>query len=367
MSWGLTNYKIESVTTLDLNEIQRRGERTTEELLRNLTFANANGVPISNNAVNPTLGASSVSLRGMDAADTLVLINGRRVAPYPIGAGSTFTQPFVDLYSIPLAGIEKIEILREGDTALFGANAVAGTVDLSFRREFRGVEASVEYGNTLDKDSSEFSTALLFGVGDDKTNVSGFVDYYHRNSIFNRDRGYSARPPFLSTNSSPFNLQLSDAVVIAAGGNPASPSNPLTFAHAPFFTSGLAPASAYSYDSARTSLFNFNQFSGSFPESERYGGYASFSHKICDDQLVIYGDAFYQDVKTRNENAPSATGSFQDHRPTDNRYSAKHSNSARSGTSRYAESSRNGRSSQRVQSIQSFSANYFRRLTRATR
>ena len=92
---------------------------------------------------------------------------------------------------------------------------------------------------------------------------------------------------------------------------PASPSNPLTFAHAPFFTNGLAPASAYSYDSARTSLFNFNQFSGSFPESERYGGYASFSRKICDDQLVIYGDAFYQNVKTRNEMAPLPTGSFQ--------------------------------------------------------
>jgi iron complex outermembrane recepter protein len=302
--------QIESVTTLDLKEILRRGERTTEELLRNLTFANANGVPFSNNAVNPTLGASSVSLRGMDPADTLVLINGRRVAAYPLGAGQAFTQPLIDLYSIPLAGIEKIEIVHEGETALFGANAVAGTIDLSFRREFRGVEASVQYGNTLDKDSSEFSAALHFGVGDEKTNVSGFIDYYHRNSIFNRDRGYSAKPPFLSTNSSPYNLQLSDTVVITAGGIPAT-AGPLTFAHAPFFTNGFAPAADYIYTGARSSLFNFNQFSGSFPESERYGGYVSFNHKICGDEVVLYGDAFYQNVKTRNELTATATGSFQ--------------------------------------------------------
>ena len=116
--------------------------------------------------------------------------------------------------------------------------------------------------------------------------------------------------PLFSTNSSPFNLQLTDAVVIAAGGIPAT-FGPLTFAHAPFFTNGLSPAADYVYTGTRSSLFNFNQFSGSFPESERYGGYANFTHKICEDQLVIYGDGFYQNVKTRNELAPAATGSFQ--------------------------------------------------------
>ncbi len=99
------------ISGLDSDAIQRSGERTTEELLRNLTLANANGVPISNNATNPTRGASSVSLRGMDPGDTLVLINRMRIAPYPVGAGVSFTQPFVDLYSIPLAGIEYIGVL----------------------------------------------------------------------------------------------------------------------------------------------------------------------------------------------------------------------------------------------------------------
>src|SRR6185295_16115963 len=120
---------------------------------------------------------------------------------------------------------------------------------------------------------------LIFGIGEDKTSITGVMDFYHRNSIANRDRGFSNKPPFLSSNSSPYNLQLSDAVVIAAGGTPATPGSPTTFAHAPFDTNGLAPASTYTYSAGRSSRFNFNEFSLSFPEAERYGGYFSASHK----------------------------------------------------------------------------------------
>src|SRR5205085_2798493 len=149
-----------------------------------------------------------------------------------------------------------------------------------------------------------------FGVGDDKTSVSGDIFFYHHNSTFNRDRGNSANPPFLSTNSSPYNLQLADAVVIAAGGTPATPANPLTFGHAPFGTNGSAPANLYTYSGGRSSFFNFNQFSNSYPEQERFGGYASFDTKVCEDEVQVYGDFYYTKVKTHNELAPSATGSF---------------------------------------------------------
>src|SRR6185295_17112641 len=81
-------------------------------------------------------------------------------------------------------------------------------------------------------------------------------------------------------------------------------------AHAPFGTNGSAPASAFVYTAGRASLFNFNQFSSSYPEQERYGGYASFSHKVCEEILQIYGDFYYTKVKTHNELAPTATGSF---------------------------------------------------------
>ena len=99
-------------------------------------------------------------------------------------------------------------------------------------------------------------------------------------------------------------------MVAAAGGTAIGGTSPVEFAHAPFNTNGLAPAGAYTYSGGRTSFFNFNAMSGSYPEQERWGGYASFNDRICEEQVQLYGDFYYEDVKTHNELAPSATGSF---------------------------------------------------------
>ena len=316
------------VLTIPRELIDKSGERNTEELLRNLPVANANGVPISNNATGFTPGASSISLRGFEPDATLVLIDGRRVAPYPIGADGT--QSFVDLNSIPTAAIQSIEVLKDGASAIYGADAVAGVVNIKFRHNYRGAEAKVEYGNTLDKDSGEYAASLIFGAGDDKTQVAGVTNFYHRNSIANRDRGFSAVPAFLSTNASPYNLQLSrDAVVAAIQAEPTItpdeqmalidglPTDPHTgeplpkfFGHAPFRTNGLEPVSQYVFSSGRAVKFNYNQFSLSFPDTERYGGFVNAEHKVWGDRLVAYADLFYQNVKVHNELAPSATGPF---------------------------------------------------------
>ena len=300
------------VLTITRDLINKSGERTVEDLIRNLPVAGPQGVPSFNGQNFSAPGASSVSLRGFDPSDTLVLIDGRRVASYPQGAGAAGTQSFIDLNSIPRAAIDSIEILKDSASSIYGADAVAGVVNIKLRHDYRGAEASVEYGNTLDKDSGEFAASLLFGVGDEKTNVSGVLNFYHRNSIFDIDRAFSSLS--LSTNSSPINLQLNDAVVIAAGGTPPPPTSPndvSTFAHAPFFTNGRAPASDYTYTSGRSSFFNSEPGRNSVPQSERYGGFLNADHKICGEQLVAYADLFYQNVKTEYSLAPAPTGFFQ--------------------------------------------------------
>jgi len=306
------------VLTATREVIEKSGERTAEQFLRNLPVANANSIPLSNNnnGSDTAIGAAGVALRGFDARATLVLIDGRRVAPYPItnsGIG------FVDLYSIPRDAIESIEVLKDGASTTYGADAVAGVVNIKLRKDYRGAEVNLEYGNTTEEDSSQFAASLTFGVGNDKTSMTGVLNYYHRNSIANRDRSYSNPPPFLSSNASPYNLQLSNAAVAEAGGTVRLTTSGLQFAGAPSGTNGLAPASTYLYSgtarirSAAGILpgFNFNEFSLSFPESERYGAYVSASHKIYGDQLVAYADGYYQNVKTHQELAPPATGNFQ--------------------------------------------------------
>src|SRR4051812_6735920 len=309
------------VDTYNRENITKSGEFTTERFLQSLPIANANIIPVSNNenGSNTAVGAATIALRGFDARATLILLDGRRVAVYPTGNNPGLVNVmFVDLNSIPQAAIESIEILRDGASTTYGADAVAGVVNLKMRHNYDGAEARIQYGNTLDKDSGELDASAIFGVGNKDTNITGVLNYYHRNSIFNHDRGFSLTPPFLSSNNSPYNLQLSSDVVAAAGGKNLNPGG-TEFASAPDFTNGLAPANRYLYDAnnrvrAAGGLrpgFNFNLFSSSLPESERYGVWLSGDHKVFGDQMVVYANGFYQNVTTHNELAAPATGSFE--------------------------------------------------------
>ena len=147
----------------------------------------------------------------------------------------------------------------------------------------------------------------MFGVGDGNTSITGAINYYKRNSIFNRDRGFSLKPPFLSSNSTPENLQLSSDVVVASGVNPAVlPHNadgtlvPVIIRHGAdwfqwTFSFELIYLTRLSGRAAPGSIlpgFDFNLFSSSFPRIESYGGFANFSHKIFGDQMVAFGDIF---------------------------------------------------------------------------
>src|SRR5436190_17676471 len=302
--------------------MSKSGQRTTEQFLQSLPTVNANIIPQSNNenGSNTAVGAATIALRGFDARATLILIDGRRVAPYPTGNNPGLVNVmFVDLNSIPAAAIDSIEILKDGAATTYGADAVAGVVNIKLRHDYQNyAETSVQYGNTEHEDSSEFLASAIFGVGDNTTNITGVLNYYHRNSIANRDRAYSAVPPFLSSNASPYNLELSSDVAAAAGGLNLNPGG-TEFAGAPSGTNGLAPASTYLYNAAhrvRSSSgqlpgFNFNEFSLSYTEAERYGGYFAADHKVFGDQMVLYADAYYQNVKAHNELAAPASGSFQ--------------------------------------------------------
>jgi iron complex outermembrane recepter protein len=301
------------VTNLNRDYIQKTGNVSVEQLLKDQPVNNSNSIPVSNNGTSQggPVGFTSVALRGLDPGASLVLLDGRRVTRV---LGGTF----VDINTIPLAAVESIEILKAGASAVYGADAVAGVVNIHLWKDFRGVQISQYYGNTIPNDAGAYKADVLFGVGDDKISITGDIFYYHHNSTFNGDFANSATPPFLSSNASPWNFSVSQAVAGAAGAPTIGGANPLEFVSPQSNTNGLAPTSTFFADSHRIrgpapSLlpgFNFNTFSSSFPEQERWGGYAAFSDKICGDQVQIFGDFYYDDVKQHDELAPIATGSF---------------------------------------------------------
>src|SRR4029450_9955626 len=282
----------------------------------------ANSVPVQNNGTSQggPVGTASISLRGFDPSASLVLWGGRRGAPFP--GGSNSGGGFVDLVSLPIPAVQSIEILKDGASTAYGADAVAGVINFKPYRDYRGAQVTIGYGNTTDKDAAEYYGDVLFGTGDDKTSITGDIFYYKHHDVFNHDRGNSLVPPFLSSNASPWNLQISSDVAGAAGGLNLNPGGN-EFATVPNGTNGLSPASDFLYNTSRirnshntlngipTPGWNFNSTSSSFPKQERWGGYAAFEHKICDDQFRIFGDFFYVDAKSHDELAPGATGDFE--------------------------------------------------------
>ncbi len=319
------------VLTIDRKLIDQSGVFSTTELLQRMSLSNGGGVPFTNNATGFTPGATAPSLRGLGPNYTLTLVNGRRLAPYPVGAGGT--SAFVDINSIPLAAVERIEVLKDGASAVYGADAVAGVVNLILRKDYNGSTATITYGNTTEKDSGDLNGSIIWGSGDQDSHLMIGLNYQKRNAIFQRDRAYSEVPPFLSSNASPANFQLSRAAVLAALGLPANGTIPGVSATTDVFfgttgpnqpgtllpaagnqnanNNGNLPASVYTYSTGYLSRYNFNESAGSLPETTRKGLFAAWDRKFFTDNMRVYGDAFYQDVFAVDELAPFATGNFE--------------------------------------------------------
>ncbi len=133
---------ISPVSTITNAEAKAQGTTSAETLLNNLpqVFA-GQGAEVSNGSS----GTSTVDLRGLGPQRTLVLINGRRFQPSSIVNGGA---PLADLNTIPIALVERVEVLTGGASAVYGADAVAGVVNFIMRRDFEGVELGVQYGIT---------------------------------------------------------------------------------------------------------------------------------------------------------------------------------------------------------------------------
>ncbi|PYK69350.1 MAG: hypothetical protein DME45_02700 [Verrucomicrobia bacterium] len=139
------------VTNLNKDYIQKTGTVSVEQLLKDQPVNNANSIPIAGNGTSQggPVGFTSVALRGLDPGASLVLLDGRRVTRV---LGGTF----VDINTIPLSAVESIEILKAGASAVYGADAVAGVVNIHLWKDYRGAQISQYYGNTLDKDAGAY-------------------------------------------------------------------------------------------------------------------------------------------------------------------------------------------------------------------
>jgi iron complex outermembrane receptor protein len=176
---------VSPVEIITREQIERTGKPTIADVLKSVpsNTGGAFGESFSNSFAP---GASSVSLRGLGQKTTLVLLNGRRVSGY--GFAQNITDTFVDLNAIPSSAVERVEILKDGASAIYGSDAIAGVVNIILRRDFKGIEAAADMGFFEGK--KDYRATLVGGFGDlasQKFNVFGVLDFYKRDELLLSD------------------------------------------------------------------------------------------------------------------------------------------------------------------------------------
>lgn len=152
------------VSVYSRDEIAASGVDRLSDFLMALPVAGMQGLDDRRTLLSPNFGSAGLSMRGLGPGATLVLLNGHRIAAY--GVALDDDSSYVDLNSLPLAAVERVEVLRDGASALYGADALGGVVNIVLRRNYRGAEAGLRLGASTHGDSGRAAATLGAGRGD---------------------------------------------------------------------------------------------------------------------------------------------------------------------------------------------------------
>ena len=181
------------VTVYSRQQIDERGITSAEQLLMSLNIAGNGSDNLASNAgivseeQRGNNGVSGANLRGQGADATLVLLNGRRVATHGLKGRA------VDLNAIPFAAIDRVEVLRDGASAIYGTDAIGGVINFITKRDYQGIQTSTFLDVTEGGGGNIYRSSLLFGRGDidkDGWNAFGTLGFKRNTILRGRDRDF---------------------------------------------------------------------------------------------------------------------------------------------------------------------------------
>jgi len=302
-STGGANLRV--VTTV---EVEQAGTASLATFLKKIPEAGANG--FAENRVNTSSpGTAAVSLRGLGANSTLVLLNGRRVTAAPFAQGgsaaSLGTIQFVDLNMIPIDAIARVEVLKDGASAVYGADAVAGVVNLILKDNVQGSTLHAYYGDFPGSIAANtFKASVYAGVKEGKFKLFVLANYLHQASIQYGE--LSPRLVALSNGSNP------GTFVVPVGA-----INPITGAVIPAGTAAAArtftvESSATGYPptfnttpaTATQNRYNINEALNPQPRVTRQGALATFGYQVS-RTVDAYAELNFQQNKNLEFLSPS--------------------------------------------------------------
>src|SRR5216110_3611842 len=317
------------VDTYRPQDIEKLGIRNATDLQE--FIPQEAGGTVNLNIGNGGDGTVQFNLRGLLPKETLILIDGKRVAYGSLGVAGFSGGPDINL--IPFSMIDHIDILKDGASAVYGTDAIAGVVNFFLIHKFRGLEIGGTYGNTnmgASNEMSEWEPWLKAGTGDDKTDIVIIADFWQRlGGVFSRDRDISSNGFFIPfggfdarSGNFPGRVQgrrLLPSLFFGPGGTPTFgvntplPHSAPNAATSPFYKSPYAVnPNAYpgapgihnpvqQLDQFGTDykgggdyfFFNFAAFTPALPPGDRQVYYGSFTRDICEKYLSVFADFKY--------------------------------------------------------------------------
>jgi iron complex outermembrane recepter protein len=270
------------VQVITRQDIERTGAVTVQELMNNVS-ANFGGfndqLSVGAESLGNTPGLASLNLRGIGSDATLVLVDGRRVANYAFDGGA------VDVNSIPLAAIDRVEILKDGASAIYGTDAIAGVVNFILRKDYRGVEltgrASVtQHGGAGHRQA----TALVGGGNPDTDGFNGFVmlDHQHDDALRATQRSFS-RTGYLPQDG---------LFLLSTISYPANVLTPSQVLLSPALASGCAPPTSIpvsNWGANPICGYDTPSLAELFPQTDRTAAFGRATLHVS-DELEFFGE-----------------------------------------------------------------------------
>ncbi|MEY2496473.1 MAG: iron complex outerrane recepter protein [Verrucomicrobiota bacterium] len=304
------------VTVYTAEVLQKQGANTPVEGLRQLpSFV---GAATTENDSNGGTGQAGINLRGIGQQNVLVLVNGRRAF---LGQGLNLS---ADINAIPISGLSRTEVLKDGASAVYGSDAVAGVVNFLMldgpgEAPYVGAEINVLYGNTTDHDAHVRQAYVRGGVTglDGKVSIAASAEYYSRANLFSRDRAIATTGDTSNSTGDPFypnsaglgwgglnnnSASFAGRVSVTDNGQ-GGPTGQLVLTNPQI--SQVTPASYRTFDAgADPAAFNFQAFTPAIPAVEKVLYFVTGRYKIFGDGLQLYGDLMY--AKTKQDNGLAA-------------------------------------------------------------
>jgi iron complex outermembrane recepter protein len=290
------------VQVIGREDLAKSGKGTVAEYLQTLTADGAGSLPTGfGNGF--AAGSTAISLRGLGATSTLVLLNGRRMAPF--ARADDGQKSFTDLSTVPMEAVERVEILKDGASSTYGADAIAGVVNIILRKDYEGTTVKVEGGESRYHDAESGKASLTYGKGNldtDGYNVLFNAELYSNHKLRNKDRegrawiGHGDLRPW----GYPMDTQFASGYLNGSNNTGASPTGSILDPKTGKYVS-LAGCSSLSattaQDPAGGCLWHHDQFRDMQPQIDGFNLYTRGTKNLSGG-LQVYGEASYSKRET---------------------------------------------------------------------